>query len=101
MMRRLLWADDDGQDDAGEIVSVWEQDGVLGGFITYSLRPWADGCIERPVPYIEGWFVREDLRRRGIGRTLVAAVEEWARAAGFNELGSDVSLGNRTSLAAH
>ena len=101
MMRLLLWPDDDGQDDQGESVLVWEDDGLLGGFISYSLRPWADGCTERPVPYIEGWFVREDLRLRGIGRALVAAVEEWAQVAGFNELGSDVPLGNRASLAAH
>jgi aminoglycoside 6'-N-acetyltransferase I len=101
MMRLLLWPDDDGQDDQGESVLVWEQDGLPGGFISYSLRSWADGCLERPVPYIEGWFVREDLRLRGIGRALVAAVEEWARAAGFNELGSDVAVGNRASLAAH
>jgi GNAT superfamily N-acetyltransferase len=101
MMRLLLWPDDDGQEDKGESVLVWEQDGLLGGFISYSLRPWADGCVERPVPYIEGWFVREELRLRGIGRALVVAVEEWARAAGFNEIGSDVNVGNAPSLAAH
>ena len=100
-MRLLLWPDDDGEDDCDETVLVWEQDGSVGGFISYSLRPWAEGCIERPVPYIEGWFVREDLRLGGVGRALVAAVSERARAGGFKELGSEVLVANQTSLAAH
>src|SRR5262245_55444312 len=100
-MRRLLWPDDDGADYAGQTTLVWEQDGSLGGFVIYSFRPWADGCDGQPVPYVEGWFVREHLRRRGIGRALVAAVEEIARANGFDELGSDALVENRVSLAAH
>lgn len=100
-MRRLLWPDDDRTDDPGEQVLVWEQDGVLVGFVIYSVRAWADGCTERPVPYVEGWFVREELRRRGIGRALVSAVEEIARARGFRELGSDAELDNAVSLEAH
>ncbi len=100
-MRRLLWPDDDGASDPGESVLVWEQDGSLGGFIIYSLRPSAEGCDGRPVPFVEGWFVREELRRRGIGRALIAAVEEIARARGFRELASDSVLTNRTSYLAH
>jgi len=100
-MRLLLWPDDDGDDATDQTVLVWEQDGSLGGFIIYSLRPWAEGCIERPVPFIEGWFVRKDLRLCGVGRALVAAVEDRARADGFNEVGSNVAVANRASLAAH
>jgi GNAT superfamily N-acetyltransferase len=100
-MRLLLWPDDDGEDDAGENTLVWEQEGIVCGFIIYSLRPWADGCDSRPIPYIEGWFVRADLRRRGIGGALAAAVEDWARAGGFTELGSDAETVNRVSLSAH
>jgi GNAT superfamily N-acetyltransferase len=100
-LRLLLWPDDDGEDDVGEAVLVWEQDRTVGGFIIYSFRPWADGCTNRPVPYIEGWFVREDLRLRGVGRALVTAVEDMARPLGFSELGSDAFVNNRTSLLAH
>jgi GNAT superfamily N-acetyltransferase len=100
-MRRLLWPDDDGEHDIGESVLVWDQDGSAAGFVVYSLRPWADGCDERPVHYIEGWFVREELRRRGIGRALIDAVADRARAQGCRELGSDALLDNRLSLTAH
>jgi GNAT superfamily N-acetyltransferase len=100
-LRLLLWPDDDGEDDFGEKLLVWEQDGMIGGFVAYSVRPWADGCNERPVYYVEGWFVREELRGRGIGRALIAAVEDIARAEGRRELGSDALLSNRVSLVAH
>src|SRR6185437_2230608 len=64
-------------------------------------RAWADGCSSAPVPYVEGWYVREDLRRTGVGRALIAAVERWARSAGFTEIGSDAQLDNTVSLRAH
>ena len=100
-MRLLLWPDDDGADDPGETALVWEEDEKLGGFVIYSLRPCADGCDSRPVPYIEGWFVHEELRLRGIGRALISAVEELALAGGFDEIGSDAIATNYVSLAAH
>jgi aminoglycoside 6'-N-acetyltransferase I len=103
-MMRALWPDFD--DDDSELtrgqVFVWERpSGELGGFASYALRPWAEGCASRPVPYLEGWWVAPDLRRGGVGRALVAAVEEWARAGGYAELGSDADADNALGLAAH
>ena len=54
-----------------------------------------------PVPYVEGWWVASDLRRSGVGRALIEAIEQWCRANGYAELGSDVELDNAPSLAAH
>lgn len=101
MMAALL-GEDGPYDFSGETVFVWERatDG-LGGFISVSLRPWAEGCGSEPVPYIEGWWVAPDLRGAGVGRKLVAAVEQWCRKQGFMELGSDVELDNIASLQAH
>ena len=103
-MMRALW--DDFDDDDSELergnVFVWEREsGGLGGFATYSLRPFADGCASRPIPYLEGWYVTPDLRRSGVGRALVAAVEDWARAGGHREMASDALLENAVSLRAH
>jgi aminoglycoside 6'-N-acetyltransferase I len=95
-----LWGSADESPD--ELVWVWESDtGDLGGFVSASIRPWAEGCVSTPVPYVEGWYVAEFLRGGGVGRALMASVEEWARAQGFAELGSDAELGNQVSLAAH
>ncbi len=101
-MMRTLWPGGDSYDFSDETVFVWEREnGGLGGFVSFSLRPWAEGCESAPVPYIEGWWVAPDLRRAGVGRALVAAVEQWCREAGYGELGSDVELDNTVSLRAH
>jgi len=101
-MMRTLWPGGDSYDFAGETVFVWERDGGgLGGFVSFSIRPWAEGCDSTPVPYIEGWWVAPDLRRAGVGRALVRAVEKWSREHGYRELGSDVELDNGVSLRAH
>ena len=73
----------------------------LGGFISFSTRPWAEGCESTPVPYIEGWWVAPDLRRHGVGRELVEAVDARCREHGYRELGSDVEVENEVSLKAH
>jgi aminoglycoside 6'-N-acetyltransferase I len=95
-----LWGEDAWP--GGETVLVWDDgDGTLGGFISLTVRPWANGCDSSPVPFVEGWYVAANGRRRGIGRALMAAAEGWARAEGFTELGSDVLLENTASLQAH
>lgn len=101
-MMHELYATEDVYDFSDETVFVWErQGGKLGGFVSFSLRPWAEGCDATPVPYIEGWWVTPDLRRAGVGRVLVEAVERWCVEHGHNELGSDVELTNQASLDAH
>ena len=101
-MMRTLWPGGDSYDFSDETVFVWERDGGgLGGFVSFSIRPWAEGCDSTPVPYIEGWWVAPDLRRAGVGRALVRAVEKWSREHGYRELGSDVELDNGVSLRAH
>lgn len=76
-------------------------DGALLGMIELSLRSYADGCVSSPVPYIEGWYVIEGHRGRGIGATLVKAAEDWARERGHTELASDARLDNIVSERAH
>jgi aminoglycoside 6'-N-acetyltransferase I len=53
------------------------------------------------VPYLEGWFVEPGFRGRGVGRALIAAVEQWAIAKGFTELASDAELSNTRSIELH
>lgn len=73
----------------------------LGGFLELNVRNYAEGSSQPRVPYVEGWFVDDDLRRRGAGRRLMEAAEGWAREHGFHELASDAELDNDVSIAAH
>jgi aminoglycoside 6'-N-acetyltransferase I len=116
-MRALLWPESSVEDHARELrtilageagaaavlVFVWETDGgTLAGFVETRLRSHADGCDEsRPVGYVEGWFVAEEYRRRGIGAALLRAAEDWARRQGCKEMASDAEIHNEVSQRAH
>jgi len=82
-------------------VFVCEAQGSLVGLAEVSLREWAEGCGSSPVGYLEGWYVASHMRRRGVGTKLLKTAEDWARARGCTEMGSDTDLGNETSKAAH
>ena len=71
------------------------------GFLELRLRDCAEGATSSPVAYIEGWFVAVEYRRRGLGKALVDAAENWALARGCREIASDTQPENRVSIAAH
>lgn len=75
--------------------------GRVIGFLEARLRSHADGCETSPVGYLEGWFVAEEWRGRGVGRALVDRFELWARERGCRELASDTWLHNHASQRAH
>jgi aminoglycoside 6'-N-acetyltransferase I len=122
-MRALLWPESSREEQAREfdawvtrgkagtfpaaslpaaILVSQDADGTLTGFLEVSLRSHADGCdIERPVGYVEGWFVREGFRGRGIGAELMRASEDWARGLGCIEMASDALIDNEASQNAH
>jgi aminoglycoside 6'-N-acetyltransferase I len=76
-------------------------DGSPCGFVEVGQRSYAEGCESSPVAYIEAWYVDPDVRRQGIGRALLAAAEDWARAEGHSEIASDALLDNVVSHQAH
>ena len=85
----------------GAVFVVERDDGSLAGFVEAGSRPYADGCDSSPVGYIEAWYIDDDMRRRGCGRALLEAAEDWARSRGYTEMASDALLHNETSHAAH
>ena len=77
-------------------------DKSLLGFLEVGLRSHADSCDPaRPVGYVEGWYVTDAHRNRGIGKQLLVAAEDWARSQGCTEMASDTQLGNELSLLVH
>jgi aminoglycoside 6'-N-acetyltransferase I len=75
--------------------------GAAVGFAEVFVRPFANGCAARPVPFLEGIWVAEAERGHGVGRRLLLAVEDWCRRHGFAELGSDALIDNEASHRAH
>jgi aminoglycoside 6'-N-acetyltransferase I len=71
------------------------------GFAELNIRPYAEGCTSDRVAYLEGWYVRPEARRRGLGAALIAAAERWALGWGCSELASDALYDNTVSHAAH
>ena len=111
-MRLLLWPDGTPEGFSREMddllsdpltpafVAVRPND-MLGGFLEAGTRKYAEGCDTSPVGYIEGWYVDEDLRGKGIGKALVKAAEDWTRLQGLTEMASDTWLDNEVSIQAH
>lgn len=78
-----------------------DETGAPVGFAELSIRLYAEDCVTDRVAYLEGWYVEPQSRRRGVGRALVRAAEDWARAQGCAEFASDALLDNHVSAAAH
>jgi len=98
----LRWGMDEAFSDPRQaIFFAVRTDGSPCGFLEANTRDYGEGCETSPVGYIEGWYVDEDVRQRGVGRTLVNAAEDWARSLGMTEMGSDTWLENETSIRAH
>ena len=113
-MRSRLWPDAGFDELASEVAAFLDGKGLpvpiavfvaaapaAIGFLELGLRPYANGCVSMPVPFVEGWYVEPEARRRGVGRLLLRAGEAWCRDHGNCELGSDTQLWNDASLHAH
>ncbi len=74
----------------------------VAGFAEVRLRhDPVNGCATSPVAFLEGIWVESPVRRRGVGRSLVAAALTWAQAAGCSEFASDAAIENLESHAFH
>jgi aminoglycoside 6'-N-acetyltransferase I len=111
-LRFALWPDEDRQVMAREAPAILarpgmlvlvarEQDAVIGFAEASVRRDYVNGCETSPVAFVEGIYVAPEYRHRGVARALIAAIEQWARAQGLQELASDALLENAQSHAMH
>ena len=73
----------------------------MGAAMQLAIRDYANGCASRPVPFLEGIWVKAPFRRQGIGTRLISHIEAFLTARGFREIGSDTELENHASQSAH
>lgn len=72
------------------------------GFAQCQLRhDYVEGTHTSPVGYLEGIYVEEAFRRRGVALQLLKACENWARGLGCVEFASDCELENKESFGFH
>jgi len=72
------------------------------GFIHMSLRvDYVEGSNSSPVGYIEGIYVEENYRNRGISKRLVEDGEQWSKSLGCHQIASDTQLDNVISQEFH
>lgn len=106
-----LWPHHSAAELEAEFAQVMEQGGAFFlarerglpvGFAQCQLRhDYVEGAEYSPVGYLEGIYVREDCRGKGLARTLLRACENWALEQGCLEFASDCELDNAASLAFH
>lgn len=91
--------------DNGELswnVFVLEREnGNLGAFVEITIYPELSFCKSNNIGYIEGWFVDEELRNKGVGKQLIDMAEKWLISQACTEIASDVEKDNFVSQKAH
>lgn len=77
-------------------------DGEAVGFAQCGVRhDYVEGTDTSPVGYLEGIFVVEEYRRRGLAKDMLLACEKWAKKQGCTEFASDCELENEDSQRFH
>ena len=72
------------------------------GFAQCQLRyDYVEGCKSSPVGYLEGIFIVEEYRKRGLAREMLENCQKWARHKGCIEFASDCELDNDDSRRFH
>ena len=89
-----------GKDDAVCFITFAEDRPVA--FAQCQLRyDYVEGTESFPVGYLEGIFVSEDYRKKGLAAKLLAECEKWAKGKDCTEFASDCELDNESSLRFH
>lgn len=110
-MRHALWPSASPKEHSKEVQELLSSDQFLAwaawngsdpvGFLELFVRPFANGCDNRPVPFLEGIWVDPSMRKSGVGRRLLESAESWAKSEGYSEVGSDALIDNLDSHKAH
>lgn len=89
------------EDSTAELF-VCEENQQIIGFAHVQLRyDYVEGTETTPVGYLEGIYVKEGFRQKGIARKLIEVSQDWSRFMGATEFASDVELHNDVSARFH
>ncbi len=113
-LRKALWPETPREVHRAEIRAQVDDPERFAAFVAYaasgaplglaeaSLRfDHVNGTTTSPVAFLEGLYVDDRERRRGLARQLVEAVLAWAHLKGCRELASDAQEGNLIGQRVH
>lgn len=84
------------------VIYLYSIDNKIVGFAQCQLRfDYVEGTENSPVAYLEGIYVEEEYRLRGIAKALIKECEKWAINKSVKEFASDCELINKESLLFH
>jgi len=79
-----------------------DADNMAVGLVEASIRyDYVNGTDNSPVGFIEGIYVAEEARGKGLARKLIEEIEQWVVKRGCKELASDASIDNSNSINMH
>ena len=77
------------------VMYIYCIDNIPIGFAQCGLRhDYVEGTDTSPVGYLEGIFVEEEYRKRGIAKEMLDACQRWAKEQGCTEFASDCEIDN-------
>ncbi len=83
-------------------VFLYRDQAEFVGFLYLGLRTdYVEGSDSSPTGYVEGIYVKPAFRRQGISRKMLQAGEEWVKAKGCTQMGSDIYWSNTASYDFH
>lgn len=113
-LRLQLWPGDHAEEFRAEARDILAQPQRFGAWLARDEKGRAVGLAEAsvrsdyvngtegsPVLFLEGIYVGEDVRRQGVARALVGAVQAWGISRGCVDFASDAALDNTQSHALH
>lgn len=88
------------KNDAAYFLAYAEETAI--GFAQCQLRhDYVEGTDSSPVGYLEGIYVEDGYRKKGVAKELLTVCENWAKEKGCTEFASDCELDNSQSLQFH
>ncbi|MEQ8518441.1 MAG: GNAT family N-acetyltransferase [Cytophagales bacterium] len=84
---------------------IWiakDQNSNYAGFAVFSIRQdYVEGAKSSPTGYLEGIFVEENFRKKGIAKAIMKRGESWCKEMACSQIGSDTWLSDAESRQFH
>lgn len=111
-MAKKLWPDNDYEELKSEFIDIVNNENgdvflyldknKCVAFLHVAIRnDYVEGSNDSPTGYVEGIFVEQEYRIKGIARALIKMSEDWSKDMGCRQIASDTGILNEASISFH